>query len=186
MTASHVENVWFWSKAKSFWVKLVRSIPFLCFEIHFIGFCFQSHKRSGPSSSEKKTRVLECTCMYIDEKSSADNCTRSLCTNDCNFIECLFHSTKNWYKVQCMQSYLFEKKTRDKNFDYYEGTIKFCKGVWRVVPSWRDWWRNNECSIHVQFMLRPDQKAHKFYVTNLFLHKQFFIQHKDQNFDLNM
>ena len=31
-----------------------------------------------------------------------------------------------------------------------------------------------ECSIHVQFMLRPDQKAHKFYVTNLFLHKQFF------------
>ena len=44
-------------------------------------------------------------------------------------VPCLFHSTKNWYKVQCMQSYLFEKKTRDKNFDYYEGTIKFCKGV---------------------------------------------------------
>ena len=27
---------------------------------------------------------------------------------------------------------------------------------------------------NVPFMLRPDQKAHKFYVTNLFLHKHFF------------
>ena len=88
MTASHVENVWFWSKSKSVWVNLVRWFTFSCFEIHFIAFCFQSHKRSGPPSSEKKTRVLECTCMYIDEKSSADNCTRSLCTNDCNFIDC--------------------------------------------------------------------------------------------------
>ena len=63
-----------------------------------------------------------------------------------------------------------------------------------IDESYHRGWRNNECSIDVQFMLRRDQKAHKFYVTNLFLHKQFLNStqaqnkdnHLDQNFDLNM